>query len=214
MQVYPMFSDRLSQDDFISRIEGINWEDGSFIRASSLFLLSQKCLHCERTLALSLLCSSIEAMTPKHGQVSFYSWLAKNKLDDLVMRNKLEIKRALESAQNEWLNHHDREGALHNFKQFLLDNCPAVLTTPPIMDSNEHKMQFEDALVHIYGKFRSLFLHEGLSYASYNIPRVTDFEISHVLMVGRHLYFVDLIRIIPWFSNVVKESLFKYLTSS
>jgi len=73
MQTYPVFSDRLSQDDFISRIERINWEDGSFLRASSLFMLSQKCALCERTLAMALLCSSIEAMTPKARQVEFYT---------------------------------------------------------------------------------------------------------------------------------------------
>ena len=103
MQVYPMFNDKLSQDDFISRIEGINWEDGSFIRASSLFLLSQKCLQCEQTLALALLCSSIESMTPKESQIGFFSWLMKNKLDEFVMKNKSEIKETLDLARSEWL---------------------------------------------------------------------------------------------------------------
>jgi hypothetical protein len=215
MQIYPMFSDKLSQDDFVSRIEGINWEDGSFIRASSLFLLSQKCLQCERTLALSLLCSSIEAMTPKESQIDFFSWLMKNKLDEFVMKNKSEIKGTLDLAHSEWLEQPQREGAFHNFKQFLLDYCPEELkTTPPIENSKEDKLSFGLVLEQIYGKFRTLFFHEGLSYASYDTANVANYSISHVILVKNHLYFIDLKEIVPWFSRVVKESLYCYLTQT
>lgn len=214
IQVYAVFSDRLSQDGFISRIERIKWEDGSFLRASSLFLLSQKCVQCERTLALALLCSSIEAMTPKDTQISFYSWLLKNKVDDLRMKNEDGIKQTLNSAYHEWLKQPNREGVFHNFKQFLLDNCPNELRIPPIEDSKQQNVSFDDALKYIYGEFRSLFLHEGLSYASYEVSQNTDLGVNYLKIVGKHLYFFNLIRIVPWFSTVVKESLYNYLTKN
>ena len=213
MQIYAVFSDRLSKDDFISRIERINWEEGSFLRASSLFMLSQKCIQCERTLALALLCSSIEAMTPKDKQVDFYSWLVKNKLGKLTMKNEREIKENLELARDEWLKQPDREGAFHNFKQFLLDNCPKDLRIPPFEDYRQNNMSFEEALKNIYGEFRSLFIHEGISYASYNISDTMVF-VKHVLIVGKHLYFIDLKELVPWFSIIVKESLYTYLTKT
>jgi hypothetical protein len=75
-------------------------------------------------------------------------------------------------------------------------------------------MLFEDALKYIYGEFRSLFLHEGLSYASYHTSRVADFEISHVVMFKKHSYFIDLKEIVPWFSRIVKESLYCYPTQN
>ncbi len=191
MQVYEAFSDRLSREAFVSLIENINWEDGNFLRASSIFLLSKKCVQCERTLALALLCSSIEVMTPKESQIDFFSWLVKNKLDGLVMKNKSEIKDTLDLVHKEWREQPQREGAFHSFKQFLLDYCPEDLRiTPPVKSSKEDKLSFELVLQYIYGKFRSLFLREGLSYASYDTTNADNFSISHVMLVGKHLYFI------------------------
>jgi len=130
------------------------------------------------------------------------------------MKNKREIKGDLESAHEEWLKQPNREGASHNFRQFLLDNCPKELRTPPIEDSKGQHISFEEALKYIYAEFRSLFLHEGLSYASYKVPnKAIHTEVKHVKIVkGKLLYFFDLIKIVPWFSTVVKESLYNYLT--
>ena len=162
LKVYEVFSDRLSQDVFISLIEKIDWEDGNFLRALSLFLLSQKCVKCERTLAISLLCSSIEAMTPKGSQIDFFSWLRKNKLDEIVMKNKSEIKEALDLVHNEWLKQPQREGAFYNFKQFLLDYCPEELKTEtPVENYKEGKLSFEIVLEEIYRQFRSAILPRG-----------------------------------------------------
>ena len=150
-------------------------------------------------------------MTPKESQVSFHAWLLKNKLGDLIEKNESQIKQALGSASNERLNQHDREGAGHSFRQFLLDNCPEELRVPPIVDSKNQNMQFEEALKNIYGEFRSLFFHEGLSFASYHHSRVDDFEIGHGIISKGHYYSVDLKKIVPWLSTVVKESLYCYL---
>jgi hypothetical protein len=210
MQAYPIFSDRLSKDAFLARIERINWEDGRFLRACALLQLSQKCVQCERTLALSLLCSSIEAMTPKDSQVDFYSWLVKNRLGFLSMQGEKELKQDLLSAHEQWSKLPERGGAFHTFRQFLLNNCPVNVRNPPIEDSNRCCMPFADALKNIYAVFRSLFVHEGLSNASY-VDSDKIVSISHILLVGKHLYFVDLKALVPWFSMVVKESLWNYI---
>jgi hypothetical protein len=211
MKVYPVFKDRMSQKDFKSHIKNINWEDGSFLRASSLLMLSQKCAKCERTLAMALLCSAIEAMTPKGKQVPFADWLLKNKLDTMAMKNENELRKAIKSAYQDFLKKPDREGAFYNFKQFLLNNCPEELRTPPI-EKAKTNISFEKALGYIYGEFRSLFLHEGLSYASYKVPnKFVHIEVKHIKIVNGKLLFFNLIKILPWFSNVVKESLCNYL---
>jgi len=211
MKIYPVFKDRMSQNDFLSQIKNINWEDGSFLRASSLLMLSQKCMRCERTLTMALLCSAIEAMTPKGKQILFVDWLLKNKLDTMAMKNKNELGKAIKSAYKDFLQKPDREGAFYNFKQFLLNNCPEELRTPPIEKANM-SISFEEALGYIYGMFRSLFLHEGLSYASYEVPnKVAHIEVKHIKIINGKLLLFDLIKILPWFSNVVKESLYNYL---
>ncbi len=198
LKAYSVFHERLSQEEYIAKIEQTNWEDGAFLRASSLFILSQKCAQCERTLAMALLCSSIEAMTPRSRQIDFYTWLLNNKIQTLTLKNEKEIMRNLESAQREWFQQSDREGASHNFRQFLLDYCPADLRTPPIKDSKGKPMSFEEALKCIYSDFRSLFLHEGLSTASFDVPNPTIlFEVAHMKIVKGVLFFIDLIRIVP-----------------
>lgn len=212
MQAYPVFSEGLSESAYLSQIERINWQDGNLLRACSQFILSQKCINCEKTLTLALLCSSIEAMNPKHNQIDFYSWLGKNKLDLLEMKSKEEVKKSLSCAHEEWLNLPDREGAFYGFKQFVLENCPPKLRGAPITNSKKEHLPFEDTLKHIYGMFRSLFVHEGYSYASC-VPDNVDYA-SHVLLVGKDLYFIDLKTIVPWFSSVVKESLIKYLITA
>jgi hypothetical protein len=91
--------------------------------------------------------------------------------------------------------------------------APAVTTTPLRLSDSifAQNMQFEDALKYIYDKFRCLFFHEGLLFASYHNSKVDNFEISHVVMFKKHLYFIDLKKIVSWLSKVVKESLYCYL---
>jgi hypothetical protein len=129
------------------------------------------------------------------------------------MKNKNELDKAIGSAYQDFLKEPDREGAFHIFKQFLSDNCPKELRMPPIEIGIDQHASFEEALKYIYGIFRSLFLHEGLSLASLDkVPnKATHVERKQLKVVKGKLYLFDLIEILPWFSNVVKESLYNYL---
>ena len=221
MKIYPVFKDRMSQDDFISQIRTIDWEDGSFLRASSLFMLSQKCAEFERTLAMALLCSAIEAMTPKTKQVQFHVWLIKNRLDELTLKEKNELEKAIQSAYKEFLKEPEREGAFHNFKQFLLDNCPKEFRMSPIkvgkkipnhLTFPKEQAPFEEALSCVYYKFRCSFLHEGFSIAfNLALSKATHCEAFGIETSNGKRYLIDTIRVLPWFSNVVKESLYYFL---
>jgi hypothetical protein len=212
MQSYSVFSERLSEKAYLLQIERINWQDGNLLRACSQFRLAQRCMSCERTLTLALLCSSIEAMNPKYRQIDFYSWLIKNRLDLLEMKSTAGVKKNLQAVHEEWLKLPDRAGAFFGFKRFLLDNCPTNLRLAPITDNQNQYLPFEDSLKIIYDLFRSFFVHEGYSYASF-IPDFVD-SASHVLLIENHLYFIDLKLILPWFSDVVKQSLINYLITA
>jgi hypothetical protein len=128
------------------------------------------------------------------------------------MRNETEIRQSLETARKEWLQQPDREGAFYNFRRFLLDYCPEELRTPPIENSKGQRMSFDEALGQIYGRFRSPFLHEGFADASQIVAsRWIHVEACQLTIVKGVLYFIDLTKIVPWFSKIVNESLYSYL---
>ena len=67
---------------------------------------------------------------------------------------------------------------------------------------------FGEALKYIYDKFRSLYLHEAKSRASYDkeFNMVTQWDSDR-----KNRYNLYLIKLSRWFSDVVKESLYNYL---
>lgn len=163
---------------------------------------------------MTLLCSAVEAMKPKAKQVDFYSWLVKNRLDDLEMKNKVELKKAINCAHDDFLEVPDREGARRNFVQFILDNCPNKLKSVPTKSMLGREFPFKETLKFIYDKFRSPYLHEART--SFNSPEKKPF-----VYIRMHRMFpyrgdwitLDLTAFLEWFSEVVKESLCNHLVS-
>lgn len=68
MQAYPVFEDKLSEDDFLSRIIHLGEKDsGNLLRASMAYQDSQKCAHCNQNVAMVLLVFAVEAMKYRKG---------------------------------------------------------------------------------------------------------------------------------------------------
>jgi hypothetical protein len=167
MQTYPVFEDKLSEDNFLSRIVGLGEENGgNVLRASTGYLDSQKCAHCNQNVAMILLVFAVEAM--KY-----------------------------------------RKGNFERFKKFLLDYCPNELRKVP---TEEYEFPFDEALNHIYRKFRNPYVHEAVPFfpaqEKKNNIQVTAFQ---TFIYGRHLIFIEYNEFFKWFSSVVKVSLYKYL---
>jgi hypothetical protein len=223
MKAYPVFKDRLSPNDFMSRMRVLCEEEVSnFWRASQTFQRFQKCKDCDQDLAMTLLCSTVETMRPRTKQIEFSTWLIKNRLDDLEMKNKKELETAICNARSDFLKIPEREGARHNFIQFLLENCPTELRTVPnvLADHYERKkidaeFPFKEALELIYDRFRSLFIHEALpSFYKPETRNFVNYRMHRIVIYQKHLITLDLVEFLDWFSKVVKESLWNNFVSN
>lgn len=223
MMAYPVFSacseGQLTPSDFLSHIVGLGEDGENLLRATLGFEQSQKCVKCEPTVAMAILCSAIEAMTPKRKQVSFVPWLLKNRLNELEMKSRNELKEAIESASKDFLEIPHREGAFYNFRQFLLENCPKNLRVGPFKMIDDSCLPFEEALSFIYDEFRSEFIHEAIpTVSSENLSKKENKyrQIEYLggfysSKKGRKWMQLKPSEILIWFSQVVKESLYHYL---
>lgn len=225
MRMFKTFTEffriKICLDEFKTKITKLTLEEyGNFLRASLNLQDSQTCKDCGRIknkdgIAMVLLCSSIEAMNPKSKQILFKDWLIKECLENLEMKSKSDVEKAINKVYAEFLKLPEREGAFHNFKHFLLDNCPKYLSKSVPMETvripkreKSRQATFEEVLKCIYDKFRSLYLHKAKSYASYD----KGFHgVTQWVSIGNIEYTIYLSKLLPWFSDVVKESLYNYL---
>ena len=226
-RIFPVFKDKMSSDEFKTKINNLTRIDhGNFLRASVTFQHSTICMRCGKfddstNIAMVLLCSAIEAINPKSGQILFKDWLIKECLGNLEMKSKSDVRKAIIQAYDEFLKLPKREGALYNFKEFLKKNCPECLSkSVPIKIKEKpergqpRQAEFGEALEYIYGIFRSLHLHEAISLASYESPKEPHTRLGGATQwhsYKKKQYRYDLLKTLPWFSNVVKESLYNYL---
>ncbi len=145
----------------------------NFFRASNSFIQSQKCLLCEpentTSLALSLLCTSIETLRIDSKKYPFRDWLVHFKLDKLVLKTKDELKKGLRDAYIEYLESPYRTGIRYDFTKLLLEYCPLELRIPPIRHDDKNdpssglkEVDFELAVNQIYSLVRSNFVHDSL----------------------------------------------------
>ena len=226
-RITQIFDGRVSFKNVLRLFEKLGNEKLPFARACLLYQSAITCGGCKRNVELkqdieiALLCSSIEAMSEARSYVIFKDWLIQKKLRDFSMKKEGEIQRSLNHAYQEYVDTEpDREGAFHNFRKFLTENCPEELREGPVAiydDKIKDFLQatFEESIDYIYARFRSMFLHRGIGEATYITPR--GFE--NAVCVGAHLlgsykkkgYRIDSISVVIWFENVVKESLWHYL---
>ena len=105
-----------------------------------------------------------------------------------------------------------------NFLTFYTTYCPAILRNPPIQSHPKCNanvpmvaVSFGDALDYIYERYRCLFIHEGKRRLS-KLPKGTTWIASTLLDKFRgDCYVIDDLRILSWFSDVTKESLYAML---
>jgi hypothetical protein len=223
MMAYPVFSicakGQLTPSDFLSHIVGLGEDGENLLRAALVFEQSQKCMKCEPTVAMTLLCSAIEAMTPERKQIFFVPWLLKNRLKELEMKSRSELKEAIDSAFNDFLKIPHRSGAFYNFRQFLLDNCPKSFRVGPFKMIDNSCLPFNEAISFIYDEFRSKFIHEAMpSVSSENLSKNENMyrQIEYLggfyfLKKGKKWMILKPSEGLIWFSQVVKESLYHYL---
>jgi len=105
-----------------------------------------------------------------------------------------------------------------NFTAFYSRYCPSNLMQPPIQchphcDVNVPmvSVSFRNALDYIYEKYRNLFIHEGKGRLA-KLPKGTTWIGSTLLDKFRgDCYVIDDLRILSWFSEVTRESLYAML---
>lgn len=210
------FQKKISEKEFIDRI--IKLENGirnSFSNACEIYNQSQKCALCEPNVAMVLLCTSIEVVSQQCRTVPFRQWLIDYKLDELKYNSDVDIKKKINKFYEEYLKHPEREGFSYNFKQFILENLPKYLETAPIKISKNKvilQASLEEAIDCIYSKFRSMYVHEGIKNII-DIPEhlININEHNLLLLHKKKYYHIEFIKLVTWFSNVVRESLLSYL---
>ena len=105
-----------------------------------------------------------------------------------------------------------------NFTTFYNRYCPSNLMQPPIQ-CHPHcsvnvpmvSVSFGNALDYIYEKYRNLFIHEGKGRLA-KLPKGTTLIGSTLLDKFRgDCYVINDLRILSWFSEVTRESLYAML---
>jgi hypothetical protein len=184
---YKTFTEIVSKKDFDKHLRSMEQNDMlCFLRASLMYQRAIKCRACDSDIAITLLCSAVEVVSG--GKPISY-----------------------------------------NFRRFLLTYCPEELRNPPVKILKGKGENFEVAVRAIYSNFRSLHLHRGIGYMGMankykgiaDKPYIDKKTGEHIHMVGIPLLLkadgniisVELTRITDWFASVVKNSLFRYLTS-
>lgn len=120
------------------------------------------------SIALSLLCTSIETVSQKTNEVPYYDWLWKFKIDSLENKTKSELVKLLKDSYQEYLESPLRTGARHDFTRFLLKYGHSEETeASPIKynkkgDKVSSPLSFEDSVNRIYEKYRSRFMHDSI----------------------------------------------------
>lgn len=218
---YKAFAEILPKKDFHKLFSSLeNKKQRDFGRASFMFQRAARCTSCDPDVCISLLCSAVETISEGNATI-FKDWLINNKLSELVNRDEIKVKESLNRAYQDYLkDEENREGIAYNFKRFLITHCPKELRTPPIKVYKGEGEIFEIAIRAIYSRFRSLFLHESIGYASIvNEPYIDDEDREPILMLafpllmkvnGKYIS-VELTRITKWFAEVVQKSLLNYL---
>lgn len=226
-RITQIFDKRVTPEDSLRLFEQLGGEKWSFARACKLYENAIRCGSCKQNLELkhdieiALLCSSIEAIYGVSHYTIFKDWLINRKLQNLSSRNEDELQRVLNQAYQEYVDTEPyREGAFHNFRKFLTENCPEEKRKSPIelYDKTEGRRQatFEESIKYIYARFRSLFLHTGVGRATSIPPK----GLENAAFIGSDLldlyrkkgYVINLLSVVAWFENVVRESLWHYLS--
>ena len=113
---------------------------------------------------------------------------------------------------------HGLRAPRRNFTTFYNRYCPANLRQPPIQYYPQCNVNipmvnasFGNALDYIYENYRNLFIHEGKGYLA-KLPKGTT-RIGYPLLdkFRGDCYVIDQLRILSWFSEVTRESLYAML---
>lgn len=220
---YKTFADMIPEKDFNTLIERMEEkEKRAFLRASLMYQRAMECRKCNSDVCIAFMCSAIEVVSGGKN-IIFKDWLRKHWLNQLVNNNEAQIEKELNKAYEHYVSSEkNREGISYNFREFLLTYCPEKLRNPPIKIYKGKRDKFEVAVRAIYSNFRSLYLHRGIGYASVadkphideeTGERVHMFAIPLLIKSDGQYISVELTKITEWFSNVVKSSMFRYITA-
>jgi len=219
--VFKAYSDSLSVEEFQNRWGSLNiGGQKAFGRASLMYLQASKCRSCNSDVCITLLCSAVETVADGKN-VIFKDWLVANKPRELANKNEKQVIESLNETYEEYLHSEtEREGIAYNFRRFLDAYCPDGLKNPPIKVYKGTGTPFDIAVRGLYSRFRSLFLHEGIGYASIADRPLIDeetgetvkmFAIPLLAKVDNKYVSFELTKLADWFSQVVKASLIEYL---
>jgi len=222
VEIYSMFSNKLSKDKFIKLFQSLPEEDvNNFFRACSSYIQSQKCLTCDpentSSLALSILCTSIETISQNSKKVPYHVWLWKQKLDILKNQPKLELENILKDCYQEYLRNPLRTGARYDFTRFLIEHGHSEETEiSPIKlykkgEKVSRPISFEDSVNRIYEKYRSRFMHDSIKRIDVPDRYRNTAGVGLLEPEKKGTFNTDVIKLPIWFSNVVRASLYNYL---
>jgi hypothetical protein len=221
---YEPFSDLMTLEKFSKKINSLDDEERTnFLRASLVYQQAINCKECTKDVSMSLLCSAVEVISGGRS-ILFKDWLIHNYIQKLSAKTEKEIKKILNEAFEEYTKSVEkREGISYNFKKFLIDNCPDHLKKPPANLYSEEGNVFEATINAIYSKFRCKYLHKGLCYlgAADDLidkeksrgGRIGSISFPMVFETSNKYVSIELTKITDWFIDVVKNSLYNFLTS-
>jgi len=219
---YIAFKEKISEKDYNTFFTAFSSDEERkhFARASFMLQRATKCVKCDSDIAIALLCSSIEAIS-EGKSIVFKDWLINQSLKDLINKEERQLKTELNRSYDAFLKSDEREGIAFNFWQFIAKYCPAELRKPPVKVYKGEGNPFDITVKGLYSRFRSLFLHEGIGFASVADEKYEDEEGEEIKMIaiplllrmGNAYVSVELTQIKPWFYEVVANSLLRYLIS-
>jgi hypothetical protein len=181
-EAFALFCDKAEKERFVRCVESLGEFSLNFLRACRIYGQTVKCKSCNRDVAMAMLCSAIESVQGKRGR------------------------------------------PYTKFVEFLMKNCPLSAQNSPmrifVRKDEIRQASFEESISYVYGNFRSLFLHEGIGRVTAELP--PGLERAGLIsssLADKHkhgkidkIYIIELLHVLDWFDNVVKQSLWQFLT--
>jgi hypothetical protein len=134
-QCYTLFQNKISLEGFSEMFSSLGDEEhmGRFIRSCYMYRKAVNLRSSEPDISMALLCTAVESTHPSSTSLIFKDWLIRRKLEVLQDKSAAEIRTALNDSYQEYVNSEtEREGAMYNFRRFLLEHCPSRLRMPPM----------------------------------------------------------------------------------
>lgn len=203
--LHKVLAESFSEEEFVKAFNSLTMTDQTgFEHAVLMYKRAMKCKKCDSDVCLALLCSSVDAIWSQRIKKSHERF------------KKFLMEYCPKKLRNPPLLFYKTLNIPEDYKEHQsLDELRAQLKV-----EQPRKDNFEDAIDFVYERFRCYFFHEaiglvGVSQEDDSLEGGIDASISPRFDSGFKKspsipVRIDL-RIVEWFSNVVRESFVRYI---